>query len=163
MRGTIYQINKKKRTSGERGLPKLAVESAEITFNGIVGDFNKHRHEALDNDLEQALLLYMLETIKQLSGEGFPVEPGHLGENITTEGIPYVCYDIGKQYRIGEDVVIEISNPCTPCKNLRVLPYFESRNINLKKLLLNRRGWYARVLQEGFIRVGDTIEELVSE
>jgi len=129
MQGTIYRLNVKPEILGERGLPKLAVESVEVRREGVVGDFNRLRHEKKGDNPDRALLLMTLEMIKQFNREGFPVEPGDLGENILTRGIPYVCYDVGKQYRIGEDVVIEISEPCIPCKHLAVLDYVGARKV----------------------------------
>jgi MOSC domain-containing protein YiiM len=66
----------------------------------------------------------------------------------------------GTRYRIGE-VECEISKACTPCKNLYLLDYV-GNNPEFLKTTLNRRGWYARVLKEGKIRVGDSIEQVTS-
>jgi MOSC domain-containing protein YiiM len=39
-----------------------------------------------------AILLIPLETIEELQGEGWPIKPGDIGENFTTEGIPYSSF-----------------------------------------------------------------------
>ena len=102
-----------------------------------------------------------LEMILTLREEGWPIEPGDIGENITTLDIPYDSFVVGKQYEIGA-AKIQISKPCTPCRNLHVLQYVgDARIPAFIKTLLNRRGWYARVLQEGSIRKGDLISEIV--
>ena len=166
MQGEVYQINSKLETPNERGLPKTAIAFAQVTEKGIGGDFNRYRHEKKNDDLDQALLLMPIEMIDQLRREDirWQITAGDLGENITTEGIPYDSIEVGKQYRIGDNVVIQITEPCTPCANLAVLPYVgKGRVVEFNKTLINRRGWYARVLHEGWIRTEDTIEELVSE
>ena len=44
--GRVHSLNLKPKATGERGLPKQAVASAEITANGLAGDFNRYRTEA---------------------------------------------------------------------------------------------------------------------
>lgn len=160
--GKIYQINVKPRTPGQRGLPKLPVESVMVTYRGLEGDFNNYRYEERHDDPDMALLVMPLETIKQLNEEGWPIQPGDIGENITTLGIPYSSFVSGKRYGLGE-AEIQISRRCDPCSNLYLLPYVGQANgPRFLKTMLDRRGWYARVLQEGAIRKGDSIHELDS-
>lgn len=106
-----------------------------------------------------ALLIVPRETLADLVREGWPVRPGDLGENITTEGIPYATFRPGLRFRAGE-VVFEVSKPCTPCDNLYLLPYVgPARGPEFLKVMLDRRGWYARVVREGRVRSGDRIEQ----
>ncbi len=161
--GIIYQLNLKPATSGERGLPKYPVAEARITLRGVEGDYNQYRAEKKHNRPEAAIMIMPLEMIHLLNAEGWPIEPGHLGENITTQGIPYDSFAPGKQYRVRE-AIIEISEACTPCQNLKVLPYVGERVRELMRTLakpINRRGWYAKVLQEGMVQKGDTIEKFL--
>lgn len=163
MPSLIYQLNCKAQTPEERGIPKYPIESAKITFQGIETDFNRYRAEKNANRLEAALMLLPLETILQLNQEGWPIESGHLGENITTQGIAYDSFAIGKIYQVGL-AEIQITEPCTPCTNLYVLPYVEQRITEFMRILAtpsNRRGWYAKVLKEGIARKGDSIEEIL--
>ena len=98
-----------------------------------------------------AVLVYPIETIKELNKEGWPVKPGDLGENFTLTGIPHSHFSPNQKYQIGESL-IEISFECDPCQNLSVLPYVGKTKINeFIKTLMHRRGWYARVLKEGLI------------
>ena len=86
MEGTISHINIKSETLGERGLPKRSIETAHLTTQGLLGDFNRWRHESCNDDPDKAVLLLPLETIIQLNTEGWPVNPGDIGENFTTQG-----------------------------------------------------------------------------
>ena len=43
MNASIIQINKKPKINQEVGLPKIPVDKAEVTFSGIVGDYNRFR------------------------------------------------------------------------------------------------------------------------
>jgi len=157
--GEIQQINVKPQTKGEHGLPKKPVDSAFVTRAGVEGDFNVYRHEERRDDPDQALLIMPLETIRKLNSEGWPIKPGDLGENFTTRGIPYGEFGVGKVFSAG-GVRFQISKACDPCNNLFLLPYVgSSRGPKFLKVMLGRRGWYARVLEEGRVDAGDRLME----
>ncbi|HXW66539.1 MAG TPA: MOSC domain-containing protein [Thermoplasmata archaeon] len=156
--GRVFQLNRKSEVPGERGLPKRPVPEARFTAAGVEGDFNVYRHEVSHDDPAMAILIVPLETLQQLGREGWPVRPGDLGENVTSAEIPYDAIGPGDVFRIG-GAVVEISKPCTPCDNLFQLPYVgERRGPEFLRVMLDRRGWYARVLEEGVVRVRDPIE-----
>ncbi len=160
MEGRIYQINIKPKTEDEGGIPKISVKEAYLSINGVDGDYNHFRSTWKLGTLDRAVLIMPFETLKQLEEERWPVKPGDLGENITTHGIPYSEFLIGKRYSVGE-AVIKISEICKPCKVLRVLPYVGQNKItDFIKTLEGRRGWYAKVINEGMVRTGDTIREI---
>ncbi len=159
MAGIIQQVNLKNRTPGEHGLPKNPVSSAFVGKAGVEGDFNVFRHEERKDDPDQALLIMPIEMIKELNSEGWPIKPGDLGENFTTVGVSYKSFAPGKIYDAG-GVRLQISKACDPCNNLYLLPYVgKTRGHEFLKLMLGRRGWYARVLSEGQVKHGDRIEE----
>jgi MOSC domain-containing protein YiiM len=103
--GNVFQINVKPETVGQRGLPKYPTERALVTSSGLDGDFNRWRHEEAHGDLAMAILLMPLETIEELQEEGWPIKPGDIGENFTTEGIPYNSFAPGNHYEIGKAVI----------------------------------------------------------
>ena len=161
MHGTVYQLNVKPQTLGEPGLPKQPVESAEVTLRGIVGDYNGYRTVKKKGNPNHAVMPIPLETLGELGVEGWPVEPGHLGENITTLGVPYNFFEMSEQYTIGvSGTRIEITEPCTPCTKLGVLPYVGDKVNDFIKTLVGRRGWYAKVIREGRITQGDSIDQV---
>ncbi|MBI2668988.1 MOSC domain-containing protein [Candidatus Woesearchaeota archaeon] len=137
-----------------------ALATFDVTVQGFQGDYNVHRTERKNSDPYKALLLMPLETIVELNSEGWPVNPGDLGENITTSGLLYDSFSVGQRYRIDE-AEIEISEPCTPCVNVSLLPYVGEEKVTKFMSILakptNRRGWYAKVLREGRICKGDPI------
>lgn len=161
MQGVIHQIHRKPQTPGERGLPKQLVPEARVLSGGVEGDYNKYRQEKLQGDPDSALLLLPLETLQQLVVEGWTVQPGDLGENVTTRGLPYESFPAGTRLRLGNEVEIEVARACQPCKNLYLLPYVgPQRGPEFLKTMRDRRGWYARVLQSGTIWQGDPIRVL---
>jgi len=156
--GRVFEIHRKPQVAGEHGLPKPSVPEAFVSRTGLAGDFNRYRHEEKRDDPAMALLIMPRETLSELSREGWPVRPGDLGENLTTEGISYDAFVPGRRFRAGE-VVFEVSKACTPCDNLFLLPYVgPARGPEFLKVMLDRRGWYARVLHEGWVRAGDRVE-----
>lgn len=156
--GAVQQVNVKTEADGERGLPKTQVDRALVRRTGLVGDFNRYRHEEAHDDPAMAVLLVPIETIQGLNKEGWPVKPGDLGENFTTSGISYDAFVPGKRFKVGK-AVVRITKACDPCSNLNLLPYV-GKDKDIVKAMYRRRGWYASVEQEGEVMKGDTIEEL---
>ena len=104
-----------------------------------------------------------MDVLTEFQKAGWPVKAVDIGENITVEGLKYRELIPGNQYRVGH-AVIEVMEPATPCKNLQVLSYVGQEKLpDFQKLLLHRRGWYCRVLQEGLVCQGDSIESVLIE
>ncbi len=163
MNGVVYQFNLKPKTPGERGIPKFPVDHLYLSTLGEIShdkqgiDFNRLRAEKKKGTIDRAVLLLPLETILDLQHEEWNVEAGHLGENITTQGIFHYQLALGQRYQIGQ-VILELTEPCKPCANLAILPYIgEGRVANFVQTLIGRRGWYAKVIQDGRITVGNKI------
>lgn len=157
MTGKIIQINVKSKVPGEYGLPKHSVNSVKVSTQGLDGDYNVYRTEHKNNTLNQAVLIMPIEMIQKLNEEGWPIQSGDLGENITTKGIDYNSFEPGINFQLGE-VLVEITKACDPCRNLAALSYVgKNKSREFIKTMLNRRGWYAKVLQEGRIHVNDLI------
>ncbi len=155
--GRVLQLNRKSQVPGERGLPKVPVAEARITTAGVEGDYNVYRHDIAGDDPNMAVLIVPFETLEEFNREGWPVRPGDLGENVTSVGVPYAGFSAGRRFRIG-GVLVEVTKPCTPCDNLFNLPYVgPERGPEFLKVTLDRRGWYAKVLEEGRVRTGDPI------
>jgi len=158
--GHILQINVKDIKAGKPGLPKYPIDRAYLSSAGVEGDFNHYRTSDLQGDPDQALLIMTIDAIERLNQEGWPIEPGHIGENVTVDGIAYDDFTPGRQVRVG-DAIVEITKACTPCVNLYKLPYIgEERGPEFLRAMNNRRGWYARVVEQGDIAPGATVKLL---
>jgi MOSC domain-containing protein YiiM len=158
MSAIVERLHLKHRTRGEHGIPKASVASADVVTEGVVGDFNRYRTEDRRGDLDMAVLLLPAEVLSALRDEGWPVEAGHLGENILSRGLPNATIAIGQRYAIGESLEIQISRACDPCSTLKLLPYVgKDRLKEFLRSTLGRRGFYARVTRPGAVKVGDPI------
>ena len=158
MTGSVERLSVKPKTPGQRGLPKHAVPRVQITPAGAEGDYNHYRTTKVKGDPNLAILLLTREVIDALRTEGWPVEPGDLGENLTLAGVPESSLTPGSRLRIGE-VLLEVSEPCDPCTELYVLPYVgKEKGPGFVRTLTGRRGWFARVLSAGEIVPGAQVE-----
>ena len=59
-----------------------------------------------------------LEAIEELKALGYPLYPGALGENLTTEGLDRTSIRVGQHYRAG-DAILEITKLRQPAHDLR--------------------------------------------
>jgi MOSC domain-containing protein YiiM len=158
MQGRVVQLNLKPKEGRARGLPKRAVSQLTITAEGVEGDFNRWRTEKANGDPDQAVLLLSQEILAGLQAEGWPVQPGDLGENVTVAGLSPEALRDGAILRLG-DAVLEVSKACDPCTILYTLPYVgRERGPEFLRIMHGRRGWYARVLQGGTVRKNTPID-----
>ncbi|MBM3813715.1 MAG: MOSC domain-containing protein [Acidimicrobiia bacterium] len=110
---TVVQIN-----ISPGGLPKRAIAEAIATPTGLEGD--SWAHPNIHGGPKQALLLIARETIDDLKDRGYPLFYGALGENLTTDGLDPKRLRAGQRYRIGQEVIIELTKPRGPCNALDV-------------------------------------------
>lgn len=158
MTGSVLQIN-----VSPGGVPKRAVAEALVTALGFEGD--GHAHPEIHGGPERAVLLIASESIEELAALGFPLTFGSLGENLTTRGIGRRDWRVGQRWRIGADVVIEITKRRAPCKTLNV--YGPGLQAAIYDVLTEAgdpaspkwglSGVYASVLTPGLLRPGDAI------
>jgi MOSC domain-containing protein YiiM len=115
-----------------------------LDARGIIGD--KH----YDHDLNRSVLLVSIISYDIAKENGIDVAYGSLGENILIDYNPYQL-EIGRRLRIGDELILEISQHSTLCKS------FAKLNSKLPKLLKNDRGIFAKVINPGSIKNGDTL------
>jgi MOSC domain-containing protein YiiM len=151
--GRIVQIN-----VSPGGVPKRPVPEARVTPFGLEGD--GHRDAEHHGGVERALCLFALERIEALRAEGHPVAPGSLGENLTVAGLDWTAVGPGERFRLGPEVVIEVTRFTSPCQNVGgAFRGGEYSRVSQKR----HPGWsrvYARVLEPGAIRAGDPVVRL---
>jgi MOSC domain-containing protein YiiM len=158
VRGRVVQLHLKPREGRARGLPKRAVSQLTITPDGVEGDFNRWRTEKANGDPEQAVLLLNEEILVDLRAEGWPVQAGELGENLTVADLRPDALRPGVQVHL-DGVVLEVTKPCDPCTVLYTLPYVGvERGPEFLRTMMGRRGWFARVLQGGTVRKNTPID-----
>lgn len=149
MTAVIHRLN-----VSEGGVPKRPIEVGHVTKAGLVGD---RQAKSIHGGLARALSLFPFEHIESLAANDHPLQPGTLGENVTTRGLDWSVVVPGARLWLGEEVLIRITSYAAPC--LAIAGAFSNGNVNT----VNPRvapGWsraYAEVLREGWIRPGDAI------
>ncbi len=121
---------------------------------GLAGDAvaNTKVHGGVD----QALLMYAASHYPLWESElGRPVAPGAFGENLTVDGLDEDSACIGDVLEIGT-VRLEVSQPRQPCATL-------ARRHQVRDMIAvvhgnGRSGWYLRVLREGTLEAGQSIQ-----
>lgn len=140
------------------GIPKLPVEQAWVSRLGVEGD--GHNARTVHGGPHRAVCLFGIEAIERLQAEGHPVEPGGVGENLTTLGIEWSTLPVGTRARVGEGLLLELANATAPCSTQK--PNFIGGRFSRISIDLHPADsrMYARVLEEGTVRPGDAIEIL---
>lgn len=153
MNGRIFQLSR-----SDGGVPKLAVREAAVTVTGLEGD--RQRDLRYHGGPERALCLYALERILELQGEGHPVFPGSVGENVTTVGLDWSRLAPGARLALGDEVVVEISSYTAPCK--KIAASFNDGDFKRisQKVRPGDARLYARVLRTGRLGVGQEVRLL---
>lgn len=137
------------------GVPKLrVVHPVRIGANGLDGD--RQRDLRYHGGPDRAVCLLALEIIDALRALGHPIDRGTTGENLTVSGLDWSLVQTGARLAIG-DVVIEITKPAHPCKNL-VGSFSDGDFSRLSaKLHPGRTRMYARVIRPGLVQAGDPV------
>lgn len=145
------------------GIPKKPIPVGTVTFTKVEGDnWNDRRFHGWP---DQAICLYSLELIDELKAEGFPLFPGALGENFTTEGLDFRAVRLGDRYRVGDEVEIRITKIRVPCRTITVYGEgiikatydLEVKHGNVNTPKWGRSGYYAEVSKEGRVYPDDPI------
>jgi MOSC domain-containing protein YiiM len=137
---TILSINISK-----GGIPKLPVQFLRLNIDGFDGD--GHNHEKHRTPI-QAVCLQDIEKLNELREEGYSLEAGTTGENLTMRDLNVNHLPIGTILRFSSGVLIELTKDRKPCYVLDAI------NPKLKEDIVGRCGMYATVLQEGTLITG---------
>ncbi len=122
--------------------------------SGLEGDFigDKENH----GGDEQAVYAFAREDLDRWEAElGFALPDGAFGENLTTIGIDPNEARIGERWRVGPDILLEVTSPRIPCKTFAALMGVVGWARRFSES--GRPGAYLRVLQAGSVSAGDAI------
>ena len=136
------------------GVPKRAIDAADVRALGIVGDVQAN--QKYHGGPNRALCLYSMNLIEALRSEGHPIDPGSTGDNVTIHGLDWPQLVPGVRLSLG-GVEVEITGYANPCAKIQ--PAFldrDSRRIDHRL----HPGWsrvYCRILTPGELRRGDAV------
>ena len=139
--GRILSVN----LSEKKGEKKRNVDAARaLVGRGLENDAH------LDMTIRQISLLAS-ESVEKIRQKGLPVDCGDFAENLTTEGIELFTLPLGTRLKIGNDVLVEVSQIGKTC--LAPCAIYHA----VGDCVMPKEGIFVRVLSEGDIRVGDSI------
>jgi MOSC domain-containing protein YiiM len=123
--------------------------------SGVVGDFiGDGEHHGGDS---QALYAFQREDLdawqERLNRE---LPNGFFGENLTTRGIEVNEARVGERWRVGADLVLQVTTPRIPCATFR--GWVGEKGWAKMFTAVARPGAYLSVVAPGTIQAGDTIE-----
>lgn len=108
--------------------------------------------DAHAGDWHRQVSLLAIESIDLMREKGLDVGPGDFAENITTEGVDVMTLPVGSVLRIGEGVVLEISQVGKVC-HTKCAIYYQAGDC-----VMPREGVFAVVRTAGDVVAGDCIE-----
>ena len=136
------------------GIPKTPIEAGEVGIDGLRGDGHNHAKHCTPL---AALSLIDVEDLDDLRKEGFEVGPGATGENLTVRNLNVDAVAVGDRLRFSGGVEIEVTKHRKPCYVLDAI------SPELKNVIVGRCGVLTKVLREGTIHAGETIEIVRAE
>lgn len=146
---TVYSGLWKQPVNGPRMVRRLNIDG-----DGQ-GDLGGHGGE------NRAVLVYQVDSYRHWSRELHrdDLVPGHLGENLTVDGLPDDEVCIGDRYQIGQ-AVFEVTQPRVTCYRAGI----RIGEPRMAALLVSHRrpGFYCRVITEGEVEAGQEIAKIGS-
>ncbi|MCV2886617.1 MOSC domain-containing protein [Aestuariibacter sp. AA17] len=138
------------------GIYKSPIQEAQVNELGMTNDIQADKR--FHGGPEKALHQYALSGYEALM-KRYPLFhkrfcPGAIGENISSTDMRDDNVFIGDIYQLG-DIKVQVSSPRKPCWKIGaklevpdIEAFIEEKGIT---------GWYYRVLENGTMRIGDTI------
>lgn len=126
------------------------------TFTGFVGDEHASwRHGGTERAVHQYNPDHYADWQAESTQEPQLYEAGAYGENVVTTNLSEENVCIGDLFRLGKDVLLEVSEPRHPCHKLNSRFRWE-RALN-RTIRTGRSGWNMRVLRTGIVCKADSM------
>ncbi|MFI6091534.1 MOSC domain-containing protein [Streptomyces sp. NPDC051218] len=150
--------------SGGTGIDKQPAEGAVrvtapgpkgVGGSGLAGDeVCDTRHHGGDHQAVYAYAREDLDAWERLLGR--PLPHGSFGENLTTSGIDVSGAKIGERWRVGPELLLEVTSGRIPCQTFQ--GHLGEKQWVKRFTQQGTPGAYLRVIEPGEIRAGDAIE-----
>lgn len=139
--GKVLAVN----ISEDKGTKKTNVHACSLLKDfGLKGD-------AHAGPWHRQVSLLANESIEKMRAMGLRVGYGDFAENITTEGVDLVHLPIGTEIRIGNSVILRVTQIGKECHE-RCAIYYQAGDCVMPK-----EGIFAEVVTEGEVKAGDVI------
>lgn len=163
--GTVVAVS----CSASHTMQKANQSSIQLVAGlGVEGDAHlgetvKHRSRVAKDptqpNLRQVHLIHA-ELHDELTGAGFRVAAGQMGENVTTLGIDLLGLPTGARLQLGEAAIVEIKglrNPCVQLDGIQPGLMAATLGTDERGNLIRKAGVMGIVLVGGIVRLEDPI------
>jgi len=134
--------------SEKKGTQKRDVHACRLIEHfGLEGDAHAGKWH-------RQVSLLAKESADIMRERGLHIKDGDFGENIVTEGIELKSLPVGAVLRIGEDIIIRITQIGKLCHE-RCAIYYKAGDC-----IMPREGIFAEIIKGGTVKVGDEITVL---
>ncbi len=131
--------------SEKKGEQTTALEEATLRAgHGLEGDAHAgswHRQVSLLDDAD----------VDTMRAKGLTLAPGAFGENLVIRGLDLAALELGQRFRVGEQVVLQITQRGKEC-HTRCAIYYKAGDC-----IMPRLGLFARVRRGGLVSTGDSV------
>ncbi|MCX8110514.1 MAG: MOSC domain-containing protein [Syntrophorhabdaceae bacterium] len=142
MKGKILSVN----ISKDKGEKKTNIGRCKLLeAKGLEGD-------AHAGFMHRQVSLLAIESIEKMRQKGINIEYGDFAENLTVEGIDLVSLPVGTKLRVGEGVMLRVTQIGKQCH--KGCAIFQQ----VGDCVMPREGIFAEVLTGGIVNTGDDIE-----
>ena len=132
--------------SKKKGTRKTIVDEVVVKKDhGIDGD-------AHSGPWHRQVSFLSSESIEEAKMKGLDVTFGDFAENFATQGIDWKTIPVGTQLRLGESIIVEVTQIGKECHNKCAI-YYQAGDC-----IMPKEGIFARVLEGGPVKTGDGIE-----
>jgi MOSC domain-containing protein YiiM len=141
IKGKILAVNR----SHKKGEKKSNIDCGRFLENlGLENDAHA------EHGIRQVSLLAR-ESIEKIRDKGLDVQYGDFAENLTTQGIDLPSLPVGAKLKVGEKVLLEVSQIGKICRNRCNIFY------TVGDCVMPREGIFAKVITGGEIKILDEI------
>ena len=143
MQGKVVAVSRSEKTGTKK----------EPCGEGVfIEDYGLERDAHASRGIARQVSLLAEGSIDKMRGLGLELNPGDFAENLTVGGMELFTLPVGTRLKIGEEVVLEISQIGKACH--KGCAIFQA----VGACVMPKEGVFARVIRNGKIRTGDDIE-----
>jgi len=143
MKGTVIAVCRSEKTGTRK----------EPCGEGIfIENFGMEKDAPPSLDIARQVSLLAVESIAKMKGLGIELRPGDFAENLTIEGMELFSLPVGTRLRVGEEVILEVSQIGKNCHSGCAI--FKT----VGACIMPKEGVFARVVRGGRIADGDVVE-----
>lgn len=136
--------------SKKKGTIKRTIKTAQLVKDHGIKD------DAHAGKWHRQISFLAIESIEKAITKDFRPKFGDFAENIATKGIDWKNQPVGQKFKLGEHVLVEITQIGKECHQKCAVFY------RTGDCIMPKEGVFAKVLEGGTIKTGDMIQKVCS-